>query len=39
MITREFAALYPGEVSGMVLLDASSEPEIAVYDPMPFSLF
>jgi pimeloyl-ACP methyl ester carboxylesterase len=32
MITREFAALYPGEVSGMVLLDASSEPEIAVYD-------
>jgi pimeloyl-ACP methyl ester carboxylesterase len=32
MITREFAALYPGEVAGMVLLDASSEPEIAVYD-------
>jgi pimeloyl-ACP methyl ester carboxylesterase len=32
MITREFAALYPGEVSGMVLLDASSEPEIAAYD-------
>jgi hypothetical protein len=32
MITRKFAALYPGEVSGMVLLDASSEPEIAVYD-------
>lgn len=32
MITREFAALYPGEVSGMILLDASSEPEIAVYD-------
>jgi pimeloyl-ACP methyl ester carboxylesterase len=32
MITREFAALYPGEVSGMVLLDASSEPEVAVYD-------
>ena len=35
MITREFAALYPGEVSGMVLLDASSEPEIAVYRPDP----
>jgi len=32
MITREFAALYPGQVAGMVLLDASSEPEIAVYD-------
>jgi pimeloyl-ACP methyl ester carboxylesterase len=32
MITREFAALYPGQVAGMVLLDASSEPEVAVYD-------
>jgi pimeloyl-ACP methyl ester carboxylesterase len=25
MITREFAALYPGQVAGVVLLDASSE--------------
>jgi pimeloyl-ACP methyl ester carboxylesterase len=32
MITREFAALYPRQVAGMVLLDASSEPEVAVYD-------
>jgi pimeloyl-ACP methyl ester carboxylesterase len=32
MITREFAALFPGQVAGMVLLDASSEPEVAVYD-------
>ena len=32
MITREFAALYPAQVAGMVLLDASSEPEVAVYD-------
>jgi len=32
MISREFGALYPGEVSGMVLIDASSEPEIPVYD-------
>jgi pimeloyl-ACP methyl ester carboxylesterase len=32
MITREFAALYPREVAGMVLIDASSEPEVAVYD-------
>jgi hypothetical protein len=32
MITREFAALYPGQVAGMVLVDASSEPEVAVYD-------
>jgi pimeloyl-ACP methyl ester carboxylesterase len=32
MITREFAALYRGRVAGMVLLDASSEPEVAVYD-------
>jgi len=31
MITREFAALYHGQVAGMVLLDASSEPEVAVY--------
>jgi len=32
MITREFAARYPGQVAGMVLLDASSEPEVAVCD-------
>ena len=32
LITREFAALYPGEVAGMVLVDASSEPEVAVYN-------
>jgi pimeloyl-ACP methyl ester carboxylesterase len=32
MITREFAALYPRAVAGMVLIDASSEPEVAVYD-------
>ena len=32
MITREFAALYHGQVAGMVLIDASSEPEVAVYD-------
>lgn len=32
MITREFTALFPRQVVGMVLLDASSEPEIAVYD-------
>ena len=32
MITREFAGLYPHQVVGMVLLDASSEPEVAVYD-------
>ena len=32
MITREFAALYGHQVAGIVLLDASSEPEIAVYD-------
>jgi pimeloyl-ACP methyl ester carboxylesterase len=32
MVTREFAALYRGEVAGMALIDASSEPEIAVYD-------
>ncbi len=32
MITREFAARYPRQVAGMMLLDASSEPEVAVYD-------
>ena len=32
MISREFAALYPSDVNGMVLIDASSEPEIPVYD-------
>jgi pimeloyl-ACP methyl ester carboxylesterase len=32
MITREFAAQYLGQVAGMVLLDVSSEPEVAVYD-------
>jgi pimeloyl-ACP methyl ester carboxylesterase len=32
MVSREFAALYRPEVAGMVLIDASSEPEIAVYD-------
>jgi pimeloyl-ACP methyl ester carboxylesterase len=32
MITGEFAAGYHGQVAGMVLLDASSEPEVAVYD-------
>jgi pimeloyl-ACP methyl ester carboxylesterase len=32
MITREFAARYHHQVAGMVLLDASSEPEVAVYD-------
>jgi pimeloyl-ACP methyl ester carboxylesterase len=32
MLSREFAALYPSEVEGMVLIDASSEPEIPVYD-------
>jgi pimeloyl-ACP methyl ester carboxylesterase len=32
MVTREFAASYRGQVAGMVLLDASSEPEVAVYD-------
>jgi thioesterase domain-containing protein len=31
MLIREFAALYRGQVAGMVLLDASSEPEVAVY--------
>jgi pimeloyl-ACP methyl ester carboxylesterase len=32
MVSREFAALYPAQVVGMVLVDASSEPEIPVYD-------
>jgi pimeloyl-ACP methyl ester carboxylesterase len=32
MLTREFAGLYRRQVAGMVLLDASSEPEVAVYD-------
>jgi len=32
MITRELFGLYPAQVAGMVLLDASSEPEVAVYD-------
>ncbi len=32
MISREFAALYSDQVVGMVLIDASSEPEIPVYD-------
>jgi pimeloyl-ACP methyl ester carboxylesterase len=32
MVAREFARLYPGSVAGIVLLDASSEPEIPVYE-------
>ena len=32
IVSREFAASYPSEVAGMVLIDASSEPEIPVYD-------
>jgi pimeloyl-ACP methyl ester carboxylesterase len=32
MVIREFAGLYPDEVAGMVLIDASSEPEIPVYE-------
>jgi pimeloyl-ACP methyl ester carboxylesterase len=32
MVSREFSALYPSEVVGMVLIDASSDPEIPVYD-------
>jgi hypothetical protein len=32
MVARAFAAAYPDETVGMVLLDASSEPEIPVYD-------
>jgi alpha/beta hydrolase family protein len=34
MIARAFAASYPDETVGLVLLDASSEPEIPVYDRM-----
>ncbi len=34
MIARAFAATYPAETVGLVLLDASSEPEIPVYDRM-----
>jgi pimeloyl-ACP methyl ester carboxylesterase len=32
IIARAFAATYPDEAVGLVLLDASSEPEIPVYD-------
>jgi len=32
MVARAFAATYPDETAGLVLLDASSEPEIPVYD-------
>jgi hypothetical protein len=32
LVARAFAATYPDETVGMVLLDASSEPEIPVYD-------
>jgi pimeloyl-ACP methyl ester carboxylesterase len=32
MVAREFARLFPDAVGGMVLLDASSEPEIPVYE-------
>jgi hypothetical protein len=32
MIARAFAAAYPDEMVGLVLLEASSEPEIPVYD-------
>jgi hypothetical protein len=34
MIARAFAATYPDGTVGLVLLDASSEPEIPVYDRM-----
>ena len=34
MIARASAATYPDETVGLVLLDASSEPEIPVYDRM-----
>ena len=34
MIVRAFASTYPGDVTGMVLIDASSEPEIPVYRRM-----
>jgi pimeloyl-ACP methyl ester carboxylesterase len=39
MISREFAARYPGQVAGMVLVDASSEPEVAVYDRLHAGLW
>jgi pimeloyl-ACP methyl ester carboxylesterase len=32
IVAREFARVYPGDVAGLVLLDASSEPEIPVYE-------
>jgi hypothetical protein len=32
MVAREFARLYPDDLAGLVLLDASSEPEIPVYE-------
>jgi pimeloyl-ACP methyl ester carboxylesterase len=32
IVSREFATTYPSAVAGMVLIDASSEPEIPVYD-------
>jgi pimeloyl-ACP methyl ester carboxylesterase len=32
MVAREFARLYSDELAGLVLLDASSEPEIPVYE-------
>ena len=32
MVARAFAAAYPDETVGLLLLDASSEPEIPVYD-------
>ncbi len=32
VISREFAATHPTQVVGMVLVDATSEPEIPVYD-------
>jgi pimeloyl-ACP methyl ester carboxylesterase len=32
MVAREFARLYPDDLAGLVLLDASSEPEISVYE-------
>jgi pimeloyl-ACP methyl ester carboxylesterase len=32
MVAREFARLHPGDTAGLVLLDASSEPEIPVYE-------
>jgi pimeloyl-ACP methyl ester carboxylesterase len=34
LLVRTFAASYPREVSGMVLIDASSEPEIPIYQRM-----